>query len=51
MWACRRCTAWARRKEVPARKVGGQWRFTRASLLRWLEGNDEQNPSDTADGA
>jgi excisionase family DNA binding protein len=23
--------------ELPGRKVGGQWRFARAALLRWLD--------------
>jgi len=29
----------ARRHEVPARKVGGQWRFSRPALTAWLAGN------------
>ena len=28
--------------EVPGRKVGTEWRFTRAALLNWLSGNDEE---------
>lgn len=28
----------AEREEIPARKVGGEWRFTRLELLEWLEG-------------
>jgi excisionase family DNA binding protein len=28
--------------EVPGRKVGNQWRFSRAGLLNWLSGNDEE---------
>ena len=27
----------AREGELPARKVGREWRFARAALLRWLE--------------
>ncbi len=27
----------AERGEIPARKVGGEWRFTRSELLTWLE--------------
>jgi excisionase family DNA binding protein len=26
--------------ELPGRKVGGQWRFARAAVLRWLESAD-----------
>ena len=26
--------------EIPGRKVGDQWRFSRAGLLNWLSGND-----------
>ena len=26
--------------QVPARKVGDEWRFARGALLRWLEGED-----------
>src|SRR3954466_16021980 len=28
--------------EVPGRKVGNEWRFSRAALLNWLSGNDEE---------
>lgn len=28
----------AEREEIPARRVGGEWRFTRSELLEWLEG-------------
>jgi len=28
----------AERGEVPARRVGGEWRFTRTEVLEWLEG-------------
>ena len=28
--------------EVPGRKVGNEWRFSRAGLLNWLSGNDEE---------
>jgi excisionase family DNA binding protein len=27
----------AREGQVPARKVGGEWRFSRRGLLKWLE--------------
>ena len=30
--------ALARRGEVPARKVGREWRFSRRALLDWLAG-------------
>jgi excisionase family DNA binding protein len=28
--------------DVPGRKVGSEWRFSRAALLNWLSGNDEE---------
>ena len=28
--------------EVPGRKVGNEWRFSRDALLNWLSGNDEE---------
>jgi excisionase family DNA binding protein len=28
--------------EVPGRKVGAEWRFSRTGLLNWLSGNDEE---------
>lgn len=31
----------ARTGKIPARKVGKEWRFTRESLMRWLEGQDD----------
>jgi len=27
----------AEREEIPARRVGGEWRFTRSELIEWLE--------------
>jgi hypothetical protein len=27
---------------LPGRKVGDDWRFARAALLRWLEGDEEE---------
>ena len=27
----------AERGDIPARKVGGEWRFTHSELLEWLE--------------
>ena len=30
--------ALAEKGELPGRQVGGEWRFARAALLRWLEG-------------
>lgn len=29
-----------RRKNIPARQVGKQWRFSRDHVLAWLSGND-----------
>jgi excisionase family DNA binding protein len=29
----------AQRGEIPSRKVGRQWRFSRAALDEWLKGN------------
>jgi excisionase family DNA binding protein len=29
--------------DVPGRKLGDDWRFTRAGLLNWLGNNDEEN--------
>ena len=30
------------RKELPAFKVGGQWRFRESELAKWLEGLNER---------
>jgi excisionase family DNA binding protein len=30
------------RKEIPAFKVGHQWRFRESELTKWLEGLNEQ---------
>ena len=27
---------------IPGRKVGDDWRFARAAVLRWLEGDEEE---------
>ena len=35
----------ARRQEVPARRVGNQWRFNRTALLAWLNGDWTLIPS------
>ena len=32
----------ARLGEMPGRKVGKEWRFSRQALLKWLEGGDRQ---------
>ena len=29
----------ARKGEIPARKVGRDWRFVRSALIRWLQGD------------
>jgi excisionase family DNA binding protein len=34
----------AKRGELPAFKVGGDWRFNRASIERWLETRKNQFP-------
>jgi excisionase family DNA binding protein len=31
----------ARRGELPGRRLGGEWRFSRDALLAWLEGSSE----------
>lgn len=28
---------WARTRGLPGRKVGGEWRFVRAAVMRWLQ--------------
>ncbi len=35
----------AKRKQIPARQVGVQWRFHREALLDWLAGNDRVSHS------
>ena len=35
----------ANKGEVPARKVGRAWRFSRQALLEWLEGGDREKAS------
>jgi excisionase family DNA binding protein len=32
----------AERRELPGRKVGGEWRFARAAVLAWLEEGEEK---------
>ena len=32
----------ARDGEIPGRKIGGEWRFSRRRLLEWLEEEDVQ---------
>jgi excisionase family DNA binding protein len=34
----------AKRGELPAFKVGGDWRFNRASIEKWLESRKNQFP-------
>lgn len=36
----------AREGKLPGRKVGKEWRFSRAALLEWLKG-DRQHPQGT----
>ncbi len=33
----------ARGGEIPGRKVGKEWRFSRSALLRWLEGDSHSS--------
>lgn len=28
-----------RKETIPGRKIGGEWRFSRRQLLRWIEGS------------
>jgi excisionase family DNA binding protein len=35
-------TAMAEKGTIPGRKLGDDWRFARAALLRWLEGKEEE---------
>jgi excisionase family DNA binding protein len=32
----------ARLGQIPGRKVGKEWRFSRQALLEWLAGNDRE---------
>ena len=34
----------AKRGDLPAFKVGGDWRFNRASIEKWLEGRKNRFP-------
>jgi excisionase family DNA binding protein len=34
--------AMAADRVLPGRKVGGEWRFTRSAILRWLAGEQEE---------
>jgi excisionase family DNA binding protein len=36
-------TAMAESGELPGRKLGDEWRFTRAAVLRWLGAEDEES--------
>jgi len=31
----------ARQAKIPARKIGQRWRFSRAQIIRWVEGKEE----------
>lgn len=33
----------AERKELPARRIAGEWRFSRAALLSWLHGGQDRD--------
>jgi excisionase family DNA binding protein len=33
----------AREGQIPGRKIGGEWRFSRRRLLEWLEEGDRQH--------
>lgn len=33
----------ARKGKLPARKIGGEWRFSRKALLELVEGRDSRN--------
>ena len=35
-------SAMAENGTLPGRKVGDDWRFARAAVLRWLEGDEEE---------
>lgn len=35
----------AARDQIPAWRVGGQWRFSRSRILAWLDENHERPPS------
>jgi excisionase family DNA binding protein len=35
-------TSMAEEGTLPGRKVGDDWRFARAAILRWLEGDEEE---------
>jgi excisionase family DNA binding protein len=34
---------YAKKRIIPARKVGKSWRFVKVDLLAWLRGKDEGN--------
>ncbi len=36
----------AREGQIPGRKIGGEWRFSRRRLLEWLEEGDRQQVHD-----
>lgn len=33
---------WAKKGKIPARKIGREWRFSKAAILKWLEGEQDQ---------
>jgi excisionase family DNA binding protein len=50
--ATRTVCTWAECNELPAVKVGRQWRFRRSSVAKWLEKpNRLQNPEPAATAA
>jgi excisionase family DNA binding protein len=40
-----------RRKDLPAFKVGGQWRVRESQLTRWIEGREEPSAAPDKDKA
>lgn len=32
---------WAREGNIPAKKIGRQWRFSKRVLLEWIESEDD----------
>lgn len=33
---------WAKKGKIPARKIGKEWRFSKAAIMKWLEGEQNQ---------
>lgn len=31
---------WAKKGKIPAKKIGKEWRFSKAAILKWLEGEE-----------